>query len=483
MDQNKLIKKLIQLNRKEMTRFLEFAHSPYYNKHQKVTQLLEILESYYPKFTKKNCDRHQLFKILFPEEKTHDQSKLALIFTYSIKLLEIFFATERFSKNEFLQNLYLLQELRERQLLGFYEKKLGKQEESLEKQDKRNGHFYFQRYLLADEADQYFMRLSRHEKDNNIQDKQDFLDKFFLSEKLKDACEMTVRGKILRQEYNPSLLQPVLQEVENHWEKYKDVPTISIYYWIFMLVNGGPQDTFFTVRKVLNTQHQAFTYEELQSLYNYLQHYCIEQINKGFQNFLHELFKLYQTQLIEGFLLEDNQLSEWHYKNIVTTGLRLNETSWVNDFIEQYKEQLPPASLENAYTFNKASYYYEVQEFDKVLELLIRVEYTDIRYSLGAKALLLRTYYDTDEFEAFTSLSDSFKQFLLRNMVISDSRREGFSNLIRFARKSFQLKVDKGFISKEKFERDLKKLKEEIKQSKVLFNQNWLMQKIQLLED
>lgn len=481
MVNNKLVQMLSALDRKEMTRFYEFCCSPYYNKHKDVINLVTLLNSCYPKFTEKNCDRKLLFRKLFPKLKKHDQAKLALVFTYTLRLFEQFLVREEIEKDDFYQEILLLQNARERGWYEFYEKKLKKLEKMQAGLPWRDSRIYHQRFLLAKEADQYYMILSRHQKDNSIQEKQDNLDRFFLAEKLKDACEMRVRGKILKMEYRPSMVQAALAEVEENWENYRAVPTVIIYFWIYKLVDGGSVSSFFSVRTELKNQHQAFPKEELQSLYNYLQHYCIEQINKGNQAFLNELFKLYQTQLEEELLLEDGLLSEWHYKNIVTTGLRLGETGWVNQFIEQYKSRLPEESLENAYIFNKASYCYEVQQYEKVMDLLMRVEYTDIRYSLGAKALLLRTYYDKSEFEAFISLAESFRQYLFRNKLISDSRREGFSNLIKFAKRTFQLKIDGSYMKNDRYEKELKKLKKDISKASVLFNQSWLEQKIEEL--
>ncbi len=478
MIHNKLIKKLTTLNRKEMTRFYEFVSSAYFNKHEKVGALVAYLESIYPKFTKKNCDRYRLFRTIFPEESEHDQHKLALIFTYSQRLLEKFLSIEYYLEDDFLQNQHLLHQLKERKLFSLYEKKLEKQLNTIEDQPKKNNNHYYQGMLIFNEADLYYTLLAKHDKDR-IQQKQAFLDKFYLSEKIKDATEMKVRGKILKNKYYPGLISAVLTEVKENWDYYKDSPTITIYYWIYYLVSGGEQSIFFQIRDELSVHHQAFTREELQSLYNHLQHYCFEQINKGEDKFYDELFKLYLSQLNEGLFLEDGFLSEWHYKNIVTTGLRLKKMGWVNQFIEEYKSMLLPKSQENAYTYNKASYYYEIKEFNKVMELLIRVEYTDLRYSLGAKALLLRNYYDMEEYDAFSSLCESFRQFLSRNTVISDSRREGFSNLIRFAKRTFQLKHDKDYNKKEKIEKDKERLINEIQQAKVVFNQNWLLQKIQ----
>ena len=97
---------------------------------------------------------------------------------------------------------------------------------------------------------------------------------------------------------------------------------------------------------------------------------------------------------------------------------------WTKEFIEKFKDYLHPEVVENAYTYNLASYYYSTNQLDKVLDLLVKVEYTDIQYSIGAKSLLLRTYYDLEENEALLSLTRSFKQYLKRNRLIPEKAEE-----------------------------------------------------------
>ncbi len=480
MIDNKLIKALETLSRKEMTRFHAFIHSPYFNKHKDVRALVDYFNRIYPNFTKKNCYRTVVFKKVFGKTP-HDQAKLALIFTYTFRLFEEFVATESVKEDHLVQKLYLLKSLRERRLNNLYEKELQVCEAEMEEKKQKDNDYYYQRFLLASEADDYYDLLSKHQKDLSIQDKQDNLDRFFLAEKLKDACEMKVREKILKVDYRVSLVDLALQEVERNIRQYENIPAILIYYRIFKLVDKGPVEQYPRLVEELEVHKETFSSDDLNSIYDHLVHYCIEQINKGNGDFLNELFQLYKKQLEHGFLLEDGFLSEWHYKNIVTTGLRLGDTEWVNWFIEFYKKKLKPDSQTNAYIFNKASYYYEVKQYDKVLDLLIRVEYSDIRYSQGAKALLLRTYYDIGEFEAFISLSESFKQYLHRNKLISDFRRKGFSNLIKFARRAFQLKIDAEYMKKEKFEKELQKLQRDIAASDTIFNLSWLKGKVEEL--
>ena len=480
MQGNKLIKILSGLSRKEMTRFREFASSPYFNKHRGVRGLVEYLSEVYPRFDPKTCNRGVLLTQL-AAQGVGDKAKLALVFTYAFRLLEKFLVQERFKEETLFQHLLLLREFRTRKNYTFYEKSLEEARQQLGKEYLRDSHFFNQQYLLSREADYYYQQIQKRQKDLNIQLKQNNLDHFYLSEKLKDACEMHFRAKILKVNYNTGLLDAVIREVEANPEAYAQVPAINMYYRIYLMVIHTDPKFYFDAFRTLKHHTAHFSLEERKYIYNYFQNYCIQQINQGETLFLKEIFKLYQSQLEQELLIEDGYLSEWHYKNIVTTGLRLQEMDWVKWFIDHYKNALRPEAMDNAYMFNLASYFYATKQLDKVLDLLIRVEYNDLRYNLGAKALLLRTYYDLGEIDALFSLADSFKQYLHRNKLMADSRREGYHNLFRLTRKAAQIRANLDFVNTEKNQKELEKLRLDCEVTKTIFNKPWLMEKIREL--
>ena len=444
-------------------------------------QLVGYLSDIFPDFTARNCDRQYLLDKLRPDgEET--QSGLAVLFTYLHRLLKTFLATEQAARHQHLEHLYLLQTLRERKLFSPYRKTLQNWEETLSAQSVSGREAYYRNYLFASEADRYYSHEASHRKDLSIQLKQDFLDRFFLLEKLRDACEMLVRSKILKVDYQPGLAWAAVQEVENNTDRYNDAPLILLYGKIYKLIESQDDELFRDIRQRMSELPADFDRLELQGLYNHLLHYCIERINRGAEGFLRELLNIYKAQLERELIIEDGSLSEWHYKNIVTTGLRLGETAWVNTFIESYRQHLADHCRDSAYAYNKASWCYAVGDLDRVLDLLLAVEYKDIRYVQGVKALLLRTYYDKGEYEAFLSLAESFKQFIQRNETLSDARSRGFLNLITFARRAFQLKMEAQYMPRERIARDLKKIRDDMQAAGSIFNHSWLNEKLHILQ-
>lgn len=474
MQKHKLIDHLSRLNRREMTRFWEFVHSPFHNKHEGIRQLVDYLNELYPTFSPKKLNKQKLLHY-FKNVSDFDEQKLALLFTYTFRLFDEFINQKILNEeNNFLNNILHLKNLRNHGIAHLFEKKLRK----ISKKPKVQGSQYHQNnYLLKSEINEYYSQFPSPENHKYLIEKQQQLDLFFMTEKLKDACEMFLRHQILKVPFELNFIENILQEYENNQHSYEKVPTISIYYHIYKLLTIKELNQYQKVLFQLNLHEQFLPKPELENIYNYLQNFCIQKINQGNQHFLTELFKIYQSQLTKELLFQNGYLPEFHYKNIVTTGLREKAHDWVYEFIKNYKQKLNPITAENAYSYNLANYYYSTKQYLKVLELLIQVEYTDVRYSLDAKTLLLRTYFELEEEEALLSLSDAFRQYLKRNRQISDANKKGYLNLLKFTKKVFQLKMNADYWSKEKITREYQKMEKEIDSCDLIFNQRWLLDK------
>ena len=479
MQKNNLIQLLKSFSRKEMTRFCEFIHSPYHNKHREVQVLVGYLNKIFPDFLEKKCNREKVFKTLFPKQK-HDQANLALLFTYTFRLAKEFLTIERYKAQKERQSIDLLQALRQKGQSEFYEKQLSQSQESLKATIFRGSPFYWQQFTLAKESDLYFEPRSRKAIHSGIQEKQFFLDYFYLAEKLKDACELQVRSQILQVKADVFFINNILETIEQHWINYQNIPSIAVYYHLYRMITEQDTEQYHQALPIIEQNTRFFPQKELKDIYTYIQNYCIKQINESNSAFMEELLKIYKIQLDRRLLHDEkNHLSEWHYKNIVTLGLRLKERDWVYQFLKKYQVDLPKESRDNAYRFNRAVYAYDIGDYDKVLELLVQVEYTNIQYSLSARWLLLRTYYELEESTSFLALCDSFRLYLQRNQLIAAFKKKGHEQGIRLVKKAFQIKQEIPYQKEEKTKRDIAKLKQEVSITDTIFNRGWLVEKVE----
>lgn len=473
---------LSSLQKKEMTRFCAYAASPYFNKHRELRRFILYCGKIYPHFEEPNISREQIYQEVFGAAP-FDEGKLAPLLTYAQRLLEGFLSQEQFRQQAFFQELFLLKILRGKAIQPLYEKRLVHARELLKSEGESAFDSLFQGCLLDREALEYLNQTEQHEDEGFFRSKQLKLDHFFILEKLRDACETLVRQRLLRTGFMPRLLPALLEEVETDPQRYFAIPAIEAFYRIYLMLHTGEIQAYQEAREVLLRQEAHFSHADLIFMYNYLMNFCIGKINLGENPFLEEVFSLYRLQLEKGLLLEEGILSEWDYKNIVTTGIRLGYLDWTLAFIEGYKVHLHPESMDNAYRFNLAACCYAMGQYPRVLDLLIRVEYSDLRYSLGAKALLLRTYYDMEAYEALFSLSDAFRQYLQRNELLADSRRTGYRNLIKFTRKAAQLRSRIEYLKKEKLCTAFRKIQHDVTVTPDIFNRPWLEEKLKELEE
>ncbi|HKK89550.1 MAG TPA: hypothetical protein VJ917_11935 [Saprospiraceae bacterium] len=478
MLQNKLFHYIQQFDRKEMTRFREFALSPYHFKHEDTRKLIALLDKYYPNFNERNCDRKKLFQKLFPGQK-HDQKQLALLFTYATRLLEKFLITEELEESVAENKILLLRKLRKLEQEKTYRKLYRKFKTKLDKKNFRDTHHYRFQFLLSDEANLYpdFDRGSK--KKPIIQIKQNSLDKYFMAEKLHDVCEMHVRSLLLNTTYDPGLIQGVEDYLKHRIDDFLEVPAVYMYYHLYLLIVKDDEEKYHLLVEALPKNESAFRKKELQDFYNFLRNYCLLKTNQGHQKYLEEVFRLYKQQLETGLMLDNEGiLAEWHYKNIITAGINLGDMDWVEQFIHDYKDKLHPDLRENAYSYNLANFYYADEAYDKAQDLLLDVEYTDVRYSLNAKMLLLRIYYEKDEFMALQSLLESSRLYVQRNKLISEEVKLRYYNFIKFARRVYNVQNHVGYSADEKVARIINRIDEELKKTQNIFFRSWLDEKI-----
>lgn len=182
------------------------------------------------------------------------------------------------------------------------------------------------------------------------------------------------------------------------------------------------------------------------------------------------MFELYQLGLDSEILLDGNgQLSPSAYKNIVAVGLKLKEFNWTVDFIKVYAEKLEDQYQKDYLNLSLAKFYFAREEYDKVLEYLIGIDYKDIFVVLDARTHLLKTYYEMDEFDVLTSQLESFKHFILRRKEIA-YHNENYLNIIKYIKR---LTKQIGTNKKEK-----EKFREKIVNEKVLTEKSWLLEKV-----
>lgn len=470
------------LNTRERTKFKEFVHSPYFNKNKTLCALCDYLLDLAPKFDDKNkTSKQHLHKVVF-ENKTYDEYRLNNIVSDLLQLLYSYLSLSNIKKQPSTKQIYLLETLQQRGLEKPFEKvskRYHKQEKNKEVQDSK---FFLQQLQFYTQQDFQFHSKKSRVFDQNLQQKNNFLDLYYLSSKLKVACDMTSRNIVINADYNSTYLEELLGWIKNDIAHFRKIPAVFVYYKILLTLRDSEEEQhYFDLKAMLADNLNTFHQKELRLLFDYLQNYCIRKINIGQTPYYKELLDSYKLTLANEIVLDNGQLSEWDYKNIVTVGLRLEDNDWVQNFIHDYKERVPKNVRDNAFLYNLASYYYVTKDYKKALRQLLNVEFTDTSYHLGAKTIQLKSYFELDEQEAFLALCDAFSNYLRRSKQISEYRKKANLNLIRISKKLMNLKHSKELIKDAQYQKKRAASRKSLQTITPIANIDWLNKMISTL--
>lgn len=338
-------------------------------------------------------------------------------------------------------------------------------------------------YHLAQEREEYFALQQDRQPDQALQDRMRYLDHFYILAKLKLTCEQLNRMHILQADCQPVMLQEVLGVLSSQ-PQYLGHPGILLYYRVLQMLQQPEQEDYYLqlIADLMATDGQL-NLEDTRNLYRYAQNYCIRMINQGQAGYFKRLLELYQKQLHNKLLLPNGIIDHTDYKNIVTVGLRLKDYEWTAAFINQYKPHLPEDVREAAWLYNHANYLYESGQRAQAGELLANQNFSDIYYNLSARHLLLKIFYDEQEYEALGYQIESFRLYLLRNKTISKVNSASNLNFLKVMKRLAKLKEHHEFISAPLASAKLTKIMASTQEYNPLANKNWLQEQANILKE
>ncbi|MGK0389038.1 MAG: hypothetical protein ACI94Y_001772 [Maribacter sp.] len=462
---SKIILLLQSFSSQEFREFSKFLYSPFFNKKKEVILMYEVLKKASPDFDQHKIGRHFIMKKVYPK-LAFEEKKYKYLSNLLLKLAERYISLKETESRAMIQEYHLMNAYVKRGLDKNYNFIYNKAQALQENSLKRDSNFYYRAFLLKNVAAEHFDKKKVRKNNLHLEQLTQTLDIYYLANKLKYTCHILNNNKFISGN-NTQLPSEIIQLLNRN--DFSNYPAIHLYFNLYQLMTEENEVFFSEVKKLLNEYQQTFEKEELKEIYYYLINYCITQLvkNKNTDYYLLELYGMYQKGIESELLLEDGFISPWTFKNVIKIGLRLEKFDETASFVELNKIRLKPKFRTDAYHYSMAELFYKKKDLNKSIRHLNNVDYSDIYYILGAKKLLLKIYYETDEYDALESLLNSFQTYLKRNKLISEDNREIYLNFTKCLNKIIKDQNNKF------------QLKEQIENTSPLTDKNWLLQIIQ----
>lgn len=463
MINSKFIRLFQSLSSSEHRLLKQWVVSPIHNQRKDVVQLFDFIYSR-AALTKVTLQKERAFSYIFPNEK-YDLYKINHVISYAYKVLENFI--------EYLEGVSLEINRQKNKInahtrlnsIASAKKILQKSKQQLHQQKDRSSKFYFHAYEL--EVHQFELEGTNNRiQKNNLPNIFNNLSNFFIITILRYAYIAASHSNVYKVDYEIPMLSMVLEEAK----KAKNVPVIQLYYFAYMALSNLQEESYyFSLKKIWEQDGDLLQKEERKEILLIMINYAIKQAHSGNLPYVQEAFEWYQIGLTTELLLQNKQLSQFAYKNIVALGLKIKAFDWTKGFIEKYTSYLPQEMQSSYKIYVLAKYFFEKKEYNTSLEYLTKVEYDDLFMNIDAKMMLLKIYYANKSLDALEALIQSFKVFLHRKEVMS-YHKTNYLNILSLTKKMILLpSFDK--IAKEK-------LSIEIESTEPLTEKQWLLNQL-----
>lgn len=406
--------------KKEIRKFLE---SPYFNQRRDVVLLFDWF------CTQETVEKGSAKRHLFGAEAVPDQ-ELRLRMTYLHRLLERYIAQKEVETDEVTGRLHLLSGYRKRGLAPQFERARKNLEKVLEASPVRNAHYHESLFGLHWQAHQRSHVLNPTDLEH-LRAASSAADAAYITLKLRLICLLTAHQMLYVADSRSAWEMEVIDFAEKNLAQTQ--PAVAVYLHCYRMMRYPEDERHFQQFKLsLLADTGMFPAEEMHGLFIWAANYCVRRLNAGEKRYFQEVLDLYKPGLESGYLLENGVLPRFTYHNVVAAGLQTGDHEWVNYFIHQYKNSLEKPYRESAFSFNLARLEFARKNYGAVLDLLQKANYRDILVNLATKTLLLKTYYELDEFDLLQSHLDAMHNYITRKRVIG-YHRANYLNIIRYA--------------------------------------------------
>jgi hypothetical protein len=468
MTSSRLWRLLRTFDKKEVKDLRKFVASPFFNQRGDVVFLFEELI---------NCIHHKkisptkeyIFGKLYPKEK-FDVAKIHLISSILYKVLEDYLMYCEVLENKVKAKIQLSAAYRRRRLEDHFLRTIGEAKSLHQESEIKNAEFYELQYqIILEEIG--FQHVTQRLENYQFQDASTNLDLAFITKKLRHACSMLSHQSVVNQTYDFGLLEKTMEYIDE--QNLKNIPAVSSYYYCYKMLREQKEEDFETLRGIISEHSLIFPKDESKLFYLSCINFCIKKMNQENVEFIKTGLSIYKEMIEKKMLVESNMISRFAFRNIVSMAIAIKEFDWVENFITEYSPLVEVKYRESIAGLSFGRLNYERGNFDEAMAHLQKSDYTDLLLSLSAKTILLKIYYEIDEFDLLSSHLAAMKAFIGRHKSELSYHYTIYNNIIKYTKRLSELNFNN--------KKEIEKMVESVNTEKVLTERKWILKMLKVV--
>lgn len=469
---SKLCVLLETFSSKEMSKFVDFVGSPFYNKNLGFTRLITALDKVHPNFSK--IKRDELEQSVKCKNLNNEMSAL-------YKLAEQFLITVHTDNRPYLKQHIKVSELNVR-LTGKSMQKPFKEAKSQihASKIKSNEELLFD-FLIDLEIDKAYSKDASLPYIGVLQKKSESLDALYVYNKLQIYIEMSVRERLLSATYKKTFFKEIRAFVENRSEEFSKYPSIHLYLRLIDLLSQEFtkkefDDFFNSIKKNIDVSPRSETINFIQHAINH----CIKKVNNG-EDYIQALFNIMKFQVENDFLVANSFVHDRSYKNIIEVAIRAKEFIWAQDFLDAHIKFVPGEDKTMIYNYNLANIFFAKGDYKSAQRNLTFVNFKDVFYQLAYRSLQIKIQLETKDTLSIESSVKNFKSYLKREESLAEIQKNSYNYFLKYILNLTRILDNKNQYSREEMCEKLTEISDNIASEKHLADKKWLLRQASIL--
>ncbi len=484
MKENKLFRVLRRLSKEEFQRLLDFIHSPFFNKRTDTVKFFDFLKPGFPEFGYEYTSGVKIYNTVYGDNKFSKQVVKNLFCRISV-LLDSFLKQLGMERDNFASNSILINELGKKGEVKAADKLLDENITSIDISETYTVSYLKQLYdYLELKNDLISLKgISYEEKILNSNLRGDSAVNYFLMALLRIANEYAAFNYVQMDMEKQKLYNNFFEffDFEKYIEKLKEkkspyYASMAVYYFGLLSKISDPDGTY---REKL----KQIVFENLNTLRTTDKHECWSMIFAAYiftntaqqtdhSSELHTVNKFFVDSGIM-VLDENGYVFKNNYHNIAMQAMAAGDFEWTNEFIEKYKDKLPPDFREDTYGLCLGLYYFNKNDFGKCISVFSKINAYDINANIIIRSTYIKCYYELEYFDEAESAIDAFRNFLKERKGLTPQVRRPLPAFIRYAKLLVRIKSLQKKISTEYFVR--------AKKADSFHSKKWILEKMEEL--
>lgn len=408
-------------------------HSPFFNLREEEVKLYQYLCQCRKKERAPTATEASQYVL---GGKKADLPRLRHIMTYLTRIITRYITLHEMEQAEEERRLLLARSLRRRGLDKLFLASYHDTQQYYDTAAPLSPGLYYQQLQLHTEH--YIHSITnRRAQNEGMRKLSDDLDALYMVHRLKHACNILSYRTIFKSDSEP--VPPIEMSDAERQRLLADPLAAILYHNYLCLREPNNEDYFAALKKLLLTTSGRIDPRELRDAFTLAINYCIRRLNTGGQRYYLEVFELYEEGLRRSVFEENGYLSAFTYKNIAAIAIGLRKYDWVAAFTDAYKGKLAPDIREGFYAYCRARYYFALRQYAEVSALLQQVDIREQFTDLDARVLLIKTYYEQDEYNLMDYTISNMKQQLKRK-DLQTYHQTVYGNFLRAASKLMHLR-------------------------------------------